>query len=246
MEGQEVTRPSLKRARSLPPTDDDGVIEPPAKRFSQNVRTVLRKPALGIKGLKALWVPTPDCQRNNLLLRLPAELRNRIYELVLGGRTYKFKDTIQTRQARLDTKGEEHIFSLLYVCRQIHFETALLPYTINTFSFRDIENSLDPFLRQRSPAQMRSIHLIELITYQAGTMWAAQESLSRGLSKEFRVLNRLPNLQRLHVVVDTMESLYVCWGALPFSHVLAQKNLENWKTVVAYHCPEVIFTSWWA
>ncbi|OCL03183.1 hypothetical protein AOQ84DRAFT_442893 [Glonium stellatum] len=123
------------------------------------------------------------------LLRLPAELRNRIYELVIGGQmihihavrclckepkkyvvkyfigcsTCKLKKSEfeihsrwlhSNRSNSLDTWEHRHekcealfcnmngsrtrIFdlSLLRTCKQLYYETRLLPYSTNTFSFR--------------------------------------------------------------------------------------------------------------
>lgn len=131
----------------------------PGGRLSHSSRATVHNTDIFLRAV-------PESQRNNLLLRLPAELRNRIYELVFRGKTYLFKSSIHTKHARLDTT-EKHIFGLLYVCRQIYFEAALLPYAMNTFCFHDFETSLYPFLRDRSPAQFRSIQSLELVTYQA-------------------------------------------------------------------------------
>ncbi|KAH7399643.1 hypothetical protein BKA66DRAFT_452267 [Pyrenochaeta sp. MPI-SDFR-AT-0127] len=187
---------------------------------------------------------TPQSQRDNLLLRLPAELRNRIYELVLGGRTYRFKDTVCTNHARLDT-SERHIFGLLYVCRQIHFETALLPYSMNIFSFRDFDISLYPFLKERSPAQFRSLRSLELITYQAGQMWAEPELFSENFTEEVRVLARLPNLRHVRMIIDTKESLYRGWRPDDLDFEYVRKNKEMLERVIHSHRPDIVVTFWW-
>jgi hypothetical protein len=46
--------------------------------------------------------------------------------------------------------------NLLRVCRQIHLETALLPYKLNKFTFSDLEPKyyIERFLARRSQAQM--------------------------------------------------------------------------------------------
>ena len=99
-------------------------------------------------------------------LRLPPEIRNRIYELVFGGHrlwigytphrheyTYINKERHQTHSggglyhrmyARDDkSKNRPHWkpgslnLGLLRVCRQIYGEAALLPYTLNRFTFKN-------------------------------------------------------------------------------------------------------------
>ncbi|KAH7076491.1 hypothetical protein BKA63DRAFT_593897 [Paraphoma chrysanthemicola] len=79
--------------------------------------------------------------QNSPLLRLPPEIRARIWELVLGGNilrschsgsgdyrqeNYRFNPPVSQPLLGLD---------LLRLCRQAYFETALLPYKMNTFHF---------------------------------------------------------------------------------------------------------------
>ena len=73
-------------------------------------------------------------------MRLPPELRNRIYEYVLGGRTIHItKGPYGPRKERLlrVSGNEKHFLSLLGVSRQLYGETAVLPLKLNTFSARD-------------------------------------------------------------------------------------------------------------
>jgi hypothetical protein len=83
-------------------------------------------------------------QREAPFLRVPAELRNEIYSLVLHigkwliddtGRAYIFKDD------RLYESS--HYLVLLKICRQIYHETRLLPFSLNSFKiihrFREVE-----------------------------------------------------------------------------------------------------------
>jgi hypothetical protein len=141
-----------------------------------------------------------------------------IYTRVLGGRTYRFKDTIPLGRARLDTKGEGHILGILLVCHQIYAETSILPYSLNTFRFREFENSLNPFLDHRLYAQSQAITSIELLTYQADRMWAGPHE-ERDLINEIEATNaweRLPSLKEIRVFVDINESLYVQYGTREF------------------------------
>lgn len=106
------------------------------------------------------------------LLRLPPEIRVRIYSLVLGGqrvwiyhnaRRLKWRTPERTRleagqsvqpgqyfhrggnlshstaDPPISTEPLKHALhlGLLRVCRQIYTETALLPYALNTFTFKD-------------------------------------------------------------------------------------------------------------
>jgi hypothetical protein len=83
----------------------------------------------------------PSADRNShqsLLLRLPAELRNRIWALVLS--------CDQSLHWRLPGQWHPHLaansaskiqLNTLRVSRQTYTETASLPFTLNTFVFRD-------------------------------------------------------------------------------------------------------------
>jgi hypothetical protein len=71
--------------------------------------------------------------------------------------------------------------NLLYTCRQIHTETALLPYALNVFHFTGGKAaiSLQAFLKKRTPAQikaicrMRAFRSERLEPYElSGTEWA--------------------------------------------------------------------------
>ncbi|KAF2253363.1 hypothetical protein BU26DRAFT_399624, partial [Trematosphaeria pertusa] len=86
-------------------------------------------------------------QRESPLLRLPAELRNKIYSYVLGGRLWELKDTL-TAGSR-----EKNSMSLLRVCRQINAETASLPFELGTFSFESLSALMQ--WSQRMPPKQR-------------------------------------------------------------------------------------------
>lgn len=76
--------------------------------------------------------------RASPLLRLPAELRNRVYEYVLYKGTYWFnreRATTSKRPIEIVPRIANRL-SLLRVCRQTYAETALLPFSLNTFCVR--------------------------------------------------------------------------------------------------------------
>ncbi len=109
------------------------------------------------------------------LLRLPSEIRNRIYGFVFGvhrlyidynphEHNYKI---IEGRREKIHVPGglyhfagvgldEKICIGLLRVCRQTHEEAALLPYTLNTFYFA---NSWvhRRFGKESKPVQKRAI-----------------------------------------------------------------------------------------
>ena len=102
------------------------------------------------------------------LLRLPPEIRLRIYKHVFGGQRlwmdfrrpkYKYGDGTHLGgrftylNMDMDTNGKLDI-GLLRVCRQIFTEAALLPYALNEFTFesqlarREFEKSIRPGKKQ--------------------------------------------------------------------------------------------------
>jgi hypothetical protein len=93
-------------------------------------------------------------QQSSILLRLPAELRNNIYSLVLGGKyiTIAGWGSYWVQSKSLDDcyalmcppeepeftwhkfESSKHLLSLLHTCRQVHSETRLLPFALNVFT----------------------------------------------------------------------------------------------------------------
>lgn len=74
--------------------------------------------------------------QNSPLLRLPPEIRNRIWEYTLGHNTFRV----------IRARGRKALFTLapdepginvaiLRGCRQIYSETALMPFQLNTLAF---------------------------------------------------------------------------------------------------------------
>ena len=64
---------------------------------------------------------------------MPAEIRNLIFGYALGGRTFHISHYIGQHITKNITISENAL-ALLAVCRQIFAETALLPFSSNTFS----------------------------------------------------------------------------------------------------------------
>jgi len=149
---------------------------------------------------------------NSPLLRLPAELRNMVYEYVFEGNRYVFGGYLFTGKRPEDgntliwRKLETNALGLLLASRQLHAETALLPYKLGVFHFEFEEPDFDEdewyeevlqdFFRARSRKQIAAIATMQVSTEQMyGTMWEktqtgvewAQEfqGCLRGDSEEF-------------------------------------------------------------
>ncbi|KAB2106558.1 hypothetical protein AG0111_0g5447 [Alternaria gaisen] len=72
-------------------------------------------------------------QQDSPLLCLPPELRCLVFEYALGGNTYMIRYHRKSKAVK-NTTIAKHALALLSVCRQIFAETALLPFSLNTFS----------------------------------------------------------------------------------------------------------------
>ncbi|CAN9337104.1 unnamed protein product [Alternaria alternata] len=113
--------------------------------FNEHLKTTKQQLAMGIfyfdpRDIAARAQITAANQRNSPLLRLPAELRNRIYEYALGGHKIYMVIRFSENKEKLwldrtDRCGVVPAFTLLKVCSQINAEAALLPYSLNTFCF---------------------------------------------------------------------------------------------------------------
>ena len=103
------------------------------------------------------------------LFKLPAEIRNEIYSLVLGGNTihvlYKYYKTpvnpklshIFSDISRYDDKGNKDFLNLPLVCKQMASETLPILYSQNTFKFSNTE-PLSAFANPKNAATKSSTH----------------------------------------------------------------------------------------
>ncbi|KAI4644832.1 uncharacterized protein J4E79_010967 [Alternaria viburni] len=104
------------------------------------------------------------------LLRLPAELRNLIYTYAFDNTTYTFfKSNRDTEITPCNESLTEDSMSLLLVSRQIHAETAYLPYKLITFDFlvhNDNKSQWKPYVRKflakRSEEQIKAMSCLTL------------------------------------------------------------------------------------
>jgi hypothetical protein len=91
------------------------------------------------------------------LLELPAELRNAVYEYALHGHLWV---AVPWDSYGKDSKSYSDALALLSVCHQIHAETKLLPYVLNTFCIGDFSwtfMEIFDFFDRRSAAELQAI-----------------------------------------------------------------------------------------
>ncbi|KAI8934135.1 hypothetical protein NX059_008890 [Plenodomus lindquistii] len=124
-------------------------------------------------------------QKSSRLFRLPPELRNRIYDLVLA-------DIATTRvidlSKRADAPRREHTapygHRLLYICRQIRSEAAGLYYSRTVFDFRkltDWDACLDT-IPEIGEAEYRLIQHIKIHWFTLYGPMRSPESLGEALT----------------------------------------------------------------
>lgn len=95
------------------------------------------------------------------MLRVPAEIRNQIWKLVLGGKLYRSSWSFGFHPS---PTGPKHNTALLRTCRQIYSETAIMPLALGTFSvdcIREAKRSLKKF----KATQCKQITTLKLTVY---------------------------------------------------------------------------------
>ncbi|KAF1936371.1 hypothetical protein EJ02DRAFT_459586 [Clathrospora elynae] len=105
--------------------------------------------------LDALLFTSSSNQARSPFLRLSAELRNIIYD-------YYFEDTTWLIPGKDDFELSIYTPSLFLVCRQMHFDTALIPYTQKVIGSANDVTPLDHWIASKSVAQMQAVTCLEL------------------------------------------------------------------------------------
>lgn len=104
--------------------------------------------------------PTCDCGSNpSPFFKLPAELRNMVYEYVLGGNNLRsgHSGSVKMQYMHLSLR----LRSLLLVNCQLNSESALLLYSANTFQFKS-QDALSKFLEERTQMQLQALRTLRL------------------------------------------------------------------------------------
>ncbi|KAH3989403.1 hypothetical protein HBI25_120030 [Parastagonospora nodorum] len=171
-------------------TSNDRVVKRPARGFHRFRNGILN---VTPKGGELELVKT---NQDSPLLRLPGELRSRIWEYVLGGyelRSVYIKNSQQITVKRMVPPFAERMngTQLLRTCRQIYTETALLPYRANTFILETLD-TIKHELKKMKPFQRARI---EKIQFEVNTNLFM---LDTALGKDN--LEVIPGLKHVHVV----------------------------------------------
>jgi hypothetical protein len=153
----------------------------------------------------------PSTARNELqspFLRLPGELRNKIYEYVF----YIGVFTFAARFSAYSKPGpnffgrptcEPHLFALLHVCKKTHSETAdyHLPFSLNTFSF-PLLYRMTAYYVHLQPVQLASITSIDIevkLGTAHGIEWFVDGWKARGMGC---LQNVMPGVRKVKVCFE--------------------------------------------
>ncbi|KAI4616532.1 hypothetical protein J4E80_005806 [Alternaria sp. BMP 0032] len=121
------------------------------------------------------------------LLRLPAELRNKIFR---HGGTREWRHLNSDNDVFRSTPAN---IALPRVCRQIYSETATLVYSGNLFSFNNVFE-LNRFVASRKHAQLEAMTMIMV-----DISWGAFQSGSEALKMVLKSLGRCKGLKKLYM-----------------------------------------------
>ncbi|XP_014558460.1 hypothetical protein COCVIDRAFT_36223 [Bipolaris victoriae FI3] len=126
-------------APQKPATNDKAQKAKKTSTDKQSKDEVVKRPARGYHTFRnGMLNVTPkggekdivEANRKSPLLRLPAEVRNMIWEFALGGRAYEAKRD----GYRMHSQGDPSRVALLRVCRQIYAEAVNIPMQQSVFS----------------------------------------------------------------------------------------------------------------
>jgi len=130
------------------------------------------------------------------LLRLPAELRNHIYQYALRVNTITIYD-----HGAVD--GGQTLTSLPRVCRQLYKETSTLIFSLNSFTFSS--RAIAALLDRARPAQLQALRSIRLQTFMYvlnARMFYWKHCETMVCYSQVRCLANLPGLRQVDVMVD--------------------------------------------
>jgi hypothetical protein len=154
-------------------------------------------------------------QRQSPLLRLPAELRNRIYEYTLGGNTILINPWFGKPRFRItvcDETSWEHpgcLVALTAVCRQIHAEARFVPFELNCFHSH-AEYASSAFWVHLTPDQKNHIRSV-ILKIDRKKFCLRCSWIEAGLDlNEVRALQSLGTLQNLERLELKFFNVYTC------------------------------------
>ena len=131
------------------------------KRQSQGSREGAVSTYIADRTTAAYTRNSVQANQQSPLLRLPTELRTKIWSYVLGSTIYRGKGYSYTGDDQFVPVDRSISLTLLQTCRQIYSETTMLPFTLNIFSVGKFRCVRSGFRIMRSH-QRKSIKHIRL------------------------------------------------------------------------------------
>ena len=141
--------------------------------------------------------------KNSPLLRLPGEIRNQIWELVLKGRRI---DLTNLRFPRHDLPFSRPLFALPEVCRQMYVDTAILGYRLNSFLLHADRAHTRLWSDGLIPAQRNAIIMVAFRASFLPFHWDEELSEPRVPLKE-----TFPNLAKIELLWECPEEYERVW-----------------------------------
>jgi hypothetical protein len=176
----------------------------------------------------------------SLLLRLPGEIRNKIWEFAMGRYYVNIKEVVHSKTATslymkvagcaqispTDDTPQAHAFHLPEVSRQVYSETATLGYKLNTFIIdfdmagnKEHMEALLPGQREAITTLMPETHFFEAYV---------QDLYRKPLIQMF------PNLNRIEVPGDALRLILM----FDRSIVAGSRTSKEWETFFAQKIKE--------
>ncbi|KAH7069351.1 hypothetical protein FB567DRAFT_634280 [Paraphoma chrysanthemicola] len=171
----------------------------------------------------AMVAPAEDERKASTFpfLRLPPELRNKIYGLVLH------HDYIEIGPYGHMSIYQpiRHVLALLFINRRIYAETALLPYRHITFFFK-CKIVIMKFFVRRSAAQREAMRKLGLVAYQGRKMHLGSGEFT---IESFTYMKDLANLSE--AVIHEVSGLHVA-SLTSMSMSGTARMIRQWKPAI--------------
>lgn len=157
------------------------------------------------------------------LLRLPGELRNRIYFYVFAEEQFRLaKYGFNTHMfpyinRRENMEPHPYRLGLLSVCRQIYAEVALLPFIMGTVEIDNVE-TLEEMSFRLTTSQCSAIRTLRLTTPLGGNANIVKLFVSKSRKRGLWLKNYLHGVRKVEVEIvrDCTQQLQRCQSGISF------------------------------
>ncbi|KAF1944057.1 hypothetical protein EJ02DRAFT_432624 [Clathrospora elynae] len=192
--------PKAKKAPTLKKSADK-VVKRPARGFHKFRNGLLNVTPKG--GEKVIT----KSNQNSPLLRLPPEIRNQVWELVLGGEVFRAVFTpsnLHTKYKLTSSPAEPtKEMALLRTCRQIYAEAAMMPLILNKFSFECVFEAKYVLSKLKTHQRKHIAHLQFELSRPSRVSVLARSDFHRF---RFPLPGYLPGLKELRVCIFSVSA----------------------------------------